>query len=585
MSDVYYARPVTVTDERMQEAIEKQAKQRALREALDTQIHSRGGDAPRSSGLTRAQQKRIELQQMQDERQQQHQTNSLPPNFAMPQQQQQQYQSNSLPPNFAFSSSISMGPQQQQQRLYEVQQQQQHFHPQGNNNVNGGPNGILSNVTSPTAVRASLQAPNFAIAEVYAQQQLRNGQDRGLHAPSQELSVPLSPRQTNASPHEPQYPKGPSAGSAYHKPLTTSDMIRSSQQPPSEWGGGGGGGENVRQILRMAQQLTDDPPPQQQQNVRQAGGHYPGNARPQLQLQQQQQVPQDGPQRSAGTPLSRGAPLKREKSRERVAESRVEILQKELQTRQNEMQRMRDKERGWEDQVKQLKMELKNARQKERDLNKIVQGPQRAETAPNTGSISKLAPIDDPRRNGGERPTAPVLRAKGGGGVGSHPLDVRQSQPQQPTRKDFNNAKVFQNETFRPITAPLEPIDDVIRSSAGHQHLPPLPDSLKMASFNTRKIAFGLQQANGGTPIPLSYEQLCEFVKSQVVTQSQADALWQLFGGGEGEEHIPKKPSPPLGMRPKDPSRRNVPSSPTYETYDELEDDEDGEHDYYDDDN
>ncbi|CUF85363.1 Hypothetical protein, putative [Bodo saltans] len=578
MSDAYYARPVTVTDERMQEAVEKQAKQRALREALDTQIHSRGGEAQRPSGLTRAQQKRIELQQLQSERQQ-------TSNF---QQQPQQYQSNSLPPNFAFSSSISMGPGGQQQRTYDFQANNNNIVGRGGNGYdsNSLPPGILSNMTSPTAVRASLQAPNFAIAEVYAQQQMRHD-GGGLHAPSHELSVPQSPRQNNSSPHEPQYPKsnGGVAGSAYHKPLTTSDMIRQPQQqlnPSVEWGGGGAG-ENVRQILRMAQQLTDDPPTpiqqqQQQQNTRQSAFSNPTNTRA------SQQVAQQEPQRSAGTPLARGAPLKREKSRERVQESRVETLQKELQTRQSEMQKMREKERGWEDQVKQLKQELKNARQKERDLSKIVQDrPQRAETAPNSGSISKLAPIDDPRRNGGERPTAPVIRTKGGAGPSQ--IDVRASQPQQPTRKDFNNAKVFQNETFRPITAPLEPIDDVIRSSAGHQHLPPLPDSLKMASFNTRKIAFGLMQApNGGTPIPLSYQQLCEFVKSQVVTQAQADALWQLF---RGEEEIPKKPSPPLGTRPKDPSvRRNVPSSPTYETYDDLEDDEDDDREpsYYEDD-
>lgn len=555
MSDVYYARPVTVTDERMQEALEKQAKQRALREALDSQIHSRVDDK-RPSGLTRAQQKRIELQQLQAERQQQQ-----PPQ--QNQSQQQQHQSNSLPPNFAFSSSISMGGR-----------------PTISNNGYDSstlPVGVFSptNVISPT-VRASLQAPNFSIAEVYAQQQLSNGVEGGyLHAPSHELPVPLSPRQMgNASPHEPPYPK---STVPYHKPLSTSDMLRSSQQQPPSTADWGTGAENVRQILRMAQRVTEDPAP-----IIPGAGSGGQNSRQPASVVNSSR---DSTARTAGTPMSRGAPVKREKSRERVVESRVETLQKELKTRQFEMQRMRDKEKGWEDQVKQLKQELKNARQKERDLNKIVQDrPQRAETAPNAGSISKLAPIDDPRRNGAERPTAPVFRPKQllpshSGNNNNNSSDVRASQP-QPMRKDFNNAKVFQNETFRPITAPLEPIDDVIRSSAGHQHLPPLPDSLKMASFNTRKIAFGLQQApNGGIPVPLCYQQLCDFVKSQVVTQAQADALWRLFSG---EEH-PKKPSPPLGTRPKDPSRRTVPSSPTYETYDDLGDDDDEEADqaYY----
>lgn len=574
MSEVYYARPVTITDDKMREALEKQAKQRALREALDSQIHTRMGDGgPRGGNLTKAQQKRQELMQMQVDRQQQQQ----PP---------APYQSNSLPPNFAMSSSIGFGAS-------------------ANFNSNGGvydsrslPNGgALAFGSSPVAqlpppmgaqsreayqggypAMQGLQSPNngarifqnqnFNIAEVYAQQQQQQ-----FHAPVRELPVPLSPRQSNANgmyaPHEPQQQQQSSirgggvqqGGGMYH----LNGQMQGGKLTSSihDDGGlyGGGGGDNIREILKLANRVTDSPqipppPPQQAQprdrdtsnNVsREVGGGVPPRG-----------SSKEAKNRTAGTPMAKQT---------KVQESRVEKLQKELQDRQNEMQRMRDKERDWEEQVKQLKSELKNARQKERDLAKAMnEKPQRAETAPNQGSLTKLAPLqqkEEPKR----------LGAKGQVAGGNTPNNGGSGAP---ARKDFNNARVFSNDTFRPITAPLEPIDEVLRHSTTTQ-LPPLPDSLKMASFNTRKTAFGLQQLS--STAPLSYDQLCDFAKSQVITQFQADDLWRLFTGDEP----PKRPSPPPGSRPRNLEsnvRRSslnqgvMPPSPTYETYAELADEE-----------
>jgi hypothetical protein len=238
----------------------------------------------------------------------------------------------------------------------------------------------------------------------------------------------------------------------------------------------------------------------------------------------------------------------------------MEKLQKELQTRQNEMEKMREKERNWEEQVKQLKVELKNARQKERDLAKLVleKPQQRAETAPMTGS-GHLLPLVG-------KPSAAEIRS------GAKPTAVvpNRLQGENGKKRAFNEARIFSEDTFRPITAPLEPIDSRTSSS----HLPPLPESLKMASFNTQKTAFGLRTQHG-VPVALDYATLCSFIPSSVITRVQADALWGFFLECS-ESTVPS----PAGMERVE--TRGVVTvshldSPTYETYAELDDDEYGE--------
>lgn len=570
MSDVYYARPVTVTDERLRDAMEKQAKQKALREALDSQINGRGDGTKSVAGLSKAQQKRLEIMQLQAERDQQVGQQQMSPLYAQP-QVPGAYQSHSLPPNFAMSSSIAFnndGGGGMRRSVAGLPQQP----PSAAYDSHSLPAGFGYAPTSGPSGGGAFQAPNFNIAEMYAQQQQ-------LHAPCKELPVPLSPRLiASQSQQQQQLVSSNSDIAGGGRAMLGGGNIyghAASNNVNSGYSGGASDVESVSNILRLAKRVTDNPtspsrahghsrdiphaPPEHQQPGSNPSGRRGQEAPPSY-------VPQranskEAKSRAAATPTDKTKQDRTQKET-RVAESRVEKLQKELQDRQHEMQRMRDKERDWEDQVKQLKVELKNARQKERDLSKMVgDKPQRAETAPNTGSISKLAPLQQvDAKHGG---AAPRLSEAGRASHVSGPAGA-------PGRKDFNNARVFSNETFRPITAPLEPIEDVLRTS--QQQLPPLPDSLKMASFNTRKVAFGLQHTEA--PIPMSYETLCDFVKSQVVTQQQADALWVLFSG---EDPPKKRPSPPPGARPNDPSRRaTVPTSPTYETYAELDDDEDG---------
>lgn len=661
MSDVYYARPVTVTEERLREANEKQAKQRALREALDSQrLEARGGPEP---ALTKAQQKRQEIMRYQAQQnppaglQPQYQSNSLPPNFSMSTSNAFGQQQNAMmmnggnsfgqPPPVNVSSSFLGGGRQASSNNnnnggYDsrslppdfgmmMQQQQQHHPPpqppQGgrgyansspmlgpapNNYSFGSASGVgganfhyhpapqqqPQDYPTPTHHQQHhLQQPNFNLAEVYASQQ-----PMPMHAPQRELPVPISPR---------------------GMPAQHMAAVRSSNnQMP--WGVGGGGGgapapvpsasepsENIQHLLRMANRVTDQPyDPQAHQpttaHSRAGGGDRVSRngAAPQSRRggggdddapsSGPMLVPQRAQSKEARGPAGRPPAPQSNTKQSKVAESRVEKLQKELADKQYEMQRMREKERNWEEQVKQLKDELKNARQKERDMSKFMnEKPQRAETAPNTGSIGKLAPLQqqqqqplDPRRGGLPAPVAAdkakrlAPNQQGGGGMKIPP------SPTAPQRKDFNNARVFNQDTFRPITAPLEPIVEDVRMSSTKQ-LPPLPESLKMASFNTRRIAFGLQQT--GQPVTLTLDVLFDFVDSQVITRQQAEGLWslfadlneatdgtgssssppvevedQLYDDGEEEEDDDdrryvaqkKRPSPPPGSRPNHPSNR-----------------------------
>ncbi|RNC47180.1 hypothetical protein TcCL_NonESM02926 [Trypanosoma cruzi] len=174
---------------------------------------------------------------------------------------------------------------------------------------------------------------------------------------------------------------------------------------------------------------------------------------------------------------------------------------------------MREKEKNWEEQVKQLKIELKSAKKKERDLNRLVkEGPRRAETAPDQPFLSP--------------PTlsAPGLPAKKGFGA--------PSPPGQGKKQKFARSRVFNQQTFRPISAPSD--------AASSSYVPQeenvaslMQESFKCASVLTRKTAFGLPEENANRPVPIEYEHLLQFVKEQIITQQQADALWRLFSNEE----------------------------------------------------
>ncbi|RNF06424.1 hypothetical protein TraAM80_03891 [Trypanosoma rangeli] len=193
----------------------------------------------------------------------------------------------------------------------------------------------------------------------------------------------------------------------------------------------------------------------------------------------------------------------------RAIENTVEQLQKKLESRDFQMAIMREKEKNWEEQVKQLKMELKSAKKKQRDLNKLVkEGPIRAETAPDQPFIRtpKQGFHGAPLRKGLGAPSAPGLGGK----------------------EKFVKGCIFTKEMFCPISVPS---DNVSTSFVPQQQnrVPFMQDSFKCASALTRKTAFGLAEENANRPVPIEYEHLLQFVKEHIITQQQADELWRLF--------------------------------------------------------
>ncbi|PWV07261.1 hypothetical protein C3747_104g82, partial [Trypanosoma cruzi] len=173
------------------------------------------------------------------------------------------------------------------------------------------------------------------------------------------------------------------------------------------------------------------------------------------------------------------------------------------------MAKMREKEKNWEEQVKQLKIELKSAKKKERDLNRLVkEGPRRAETAPDQPFLSP--------------PTlsAPGLPAKKGFGAPS-PLDRGKNKSLLGAVYSINKHSVL---SVRPPMPPQAPTS--LKKKMWH-HLCRSPSNVLL--FLTRKTAFGLPEENANRPVPIEYEHLLQFVKEQIITQQQADALWRLF--------------------------------------------------------
>ena len=562
-SNVYYAKPVTVTDERVRDAMEKQAKQRALREALDSQVETRRQVGGTGAGLSKAQMKRQEVLAHQQELQRQNSASLLDA-------------SGSTLPS-PVSQQPGYGQQQGYGQPYAVGAPGNgtYVHPAAANvQMYGGGNGgggqplgygsYASPVTSYPSQRDDDTMYRQAIPQPPSRQPVNPGP---------------RPGQFQAPPYEVYQAPPPSGG--YHD--------------------GGDSSENVRELMNFISKATELP---QQQ-------HYAQN--PYAQQQQQRDTTGNLPVKVPSRAQSKEAKNRGQSTEKtgKVALSRVEQLQKELADRQQEMQRMRDKERDWEQQVKQLKGDLKNARQKEKDLSKLVgEKPQRAETAPNPSSsvhilaggsqrsLAKLLPLERQSQNQLVSPQQhqPFQSQQQPRPLQTGPASAQKGAPPTTRRSDFNNTKVYSNETFRPITAPLEPIADVRESTSA---LPPLPESLKMASFNTRKVAFGLPKSDKASePVPLDFSRLMDFVSSQVVTKAQADNLWTFFAEelSSAVMDLPKHPTPPALSRGSSYSHPQQTDSPpqakrsgagssqrqTYETYAQLDEGEgegDGEYD------
>ncbi|KAF8286204.1 hypothetical protein TcBrA4_0028320 [Trypanosoma cruzi] len=241
------------------------------------------------------------------------------------------------------------------------------------------------------------------------------------------------------------------------------------------------------------------------------GAHPPNVKSPRLLKLKQLSTPRRLSNEGRGRPTVNA--LAPRNGQARVTENTVERLQKELESRDVQMAKMREKEKNWEEQVKQLKIELKSAKKKERDLNRLVkEGPRRAETAPDQPFLSP--------------PTLSALGLPAKKGFGAP------SPPGQGKKQKFARSRVFNQQTFRPISAPSD--------AASSSYVPQeenvaslMQESFKCASVLTRKTAFGLPEENANRPVPIEYEHLLQFVKEQIITQQQADALWRLFSNEE----------------------------------------------------
>lgn len=169
---------------------------------------------------------------------------------------------------------------------------------------------------------------------------------------------------------------------------------------------------------------------------------------------------------------------------------------------------LQERERAWEDQVRQLKAGLRQTRRKDRAHG------------------NNLAPIA--RRRAETAPDPP-----------SHPPGCHQGRPrhtgeggrQKYKAEDFSMARIFSPGTFRPITAP-----DPLEYDMGEIHARQCGESVglseasfKLASLTTQQNALGLPTEHASQPVPIQYVHLLQFAEAQIITQEQADGLWQFF--------------------------------------------------------
>eukprot|EP00388_Colpodella_angusta_P048418 GDKK01076174.1.p1 GENE.GDKK01076174.1~~GDKK01076174.1.p1 ORF type:complete len:382 (+),score=43.56 GDKK01076174.1:132-1148(+) len=138
-------------------------------------------------------------------------------------------------------------------------------------------------------------------------------------------------------------------------------------------------------------------------------------------------------------------------------------LQKELENRDLQMQKMMEKNKNWEQQASQLKQQLKDERKKNK-----VQVPARAETAPQPPA----PPVTAPKRR-----LDPIERPSNAMAGSSRPKvasGVLSSSPKAPhsTLVPTKGGTYLGRDEKRPITAPdvLDPTTHLLRSG----HLPPL---------------------------------------------------------------------------------------------------------------
>ena len=386
-----------MSEDRMREAMEKQAKQKALRDALDSQMKERVPDTPGATkGLSKAQQKFQELQKLrgdQQEAERQHQTMSLPPNF----------------------------------------------------NVTD-----VSNLSS----NRFIQKAHADVGDRY-----------------QTNSLPANFSMPPASPARPV-----PAPAVFHP---------SPPEPPRELARASGALDALpprmvydhKDLMGFVSKVTEEPPGIQV--AEQDDSALPvGVARARQHIQKGKQVAQRREEKTVDSQAKRAVSNPRRPPPstalgDKHMQVKVDRLQKELEDRDAKMHKLIEKERNWEQQMRDLKEQLKR---------KAV--PQRA--PPPTGSTrAETAPVSLPdipaSKKGKLEPLARPSNVQAGV---ARPEPSRQQQgiatpgaKATNNRKDFNSTKRYAEGAFRPITAPnsLDPLPAEVRSSASA--LPPLTRS------------------------------------------------------------------------------------------------------------
>ncbi|KAG8348555.1 hypothetical protein TRVL_00644 [Trypanosoma vivax] len=543
MSDhIVFARPQVISEERMNAAREKQMKQRALREALDKQIEqSRKLRLAPGDARLKTLSKREAIEQrytfdfedgrgrfvkqtddvndsvnrptvvpLMDNRKaarggsppprSTYQTNSLPPNFSMntsegnPLAPRTEYNTNSLPTGFVLGNSKTSGTPSRI-TAQRVQDSPTSLSPQGNHPPNGSL-GEVENISN-CVVR------NFHFDDVKGQTPRRAQKSKSPPAVAQRAAMSSDKGQSNGSGRRgsSRSPRRPNGLLPPLEPVDGTPGKRTVDVPSS----------SIKPVELTIQEL----------DVTSRQGC--ANPRSTKSKSMMGQGTRSGEAQSRPLPC----PMHQRSSHSRVAESKMERLQKELVTRDLQMAKMREKEKNWEEQVKQLKNELKNAKKKERDLTKLMKGEcRRAETAPDQPTVSP--PVLNTPSVTSKRTLGPL----GGAAQGK--------------KFDFNKSRIFSHSSFRPISAPSEAVGP---SYAGEITTvsPPLQDSFKCASLLTRQTVFGLREQHARRPVPIEYEHLLQFAEEEIITQQQADALWRLFTNVESPLTLLRRH--PQGMR------------------------------------
>lgn len=247
--------------------------------------------------------------------------------------------------------------------------------------------------------------------------------------------------------------------------------------------------------------------------------------------------------------------------------------------------RQAEREKGWAQQVKQLKSELRKARQRaagkvtgaSKADEAVAKAPRRAETAPDPPAHPPGGRA--PRGPGGARQRRAEADSSSNNSNNNNNGGI--ARPTRLEKMDFSKAHIFSRETFRPITAP----EDATSYFAGLLGSPPPPrtplplvqpkptpppapnlaaervpkepakrsafspaasdnaaiqtgtqnsatsgdESLKLASLTTRQVTLGLPDYGDGEPVPIQFLHLHQFVEAQIITATQAENLWEFF--------------------------------------------------------